>query len=129
MRTILSGLGAGLVLLVATACGGSGGSTAAPAASSGPVAAAASCSNTPGTGQQVAIANFAFNPKALTVSKGTTVSWTNGDTTAHTVTFDNGPDCGQVNAGQSTTITFNTSGTFTYHCKIHPTMTGTVTVS
>ena len=61
MRTIMSGLGAGLVLVFAAACGGST-ATQAPA---GGGAAAASCSPTRGTGQQVAIANFAFNPKTI----------------------------------------------------------------
>lgn len=125
MRTILSGLGAGLVLVFAAACGGS----AATQAPVGGGAAAASCSPTLGTGQQVAIANFAFNPKTITIPAGTSISWTNGDTTTHTVTFDKGPDCGNVATGTSTTITFATAGTYTYHCKIHSSMTASVTVS
>ena len=125
MRTIMSGLGAGLVLVFAAACGGST-ATQAPA---GGGAAAASCSPTLGTGQQVAIANFAFNPKTITIPVGTSISWTNGDTATHTVTFDKGPDCGNVATATSTTITFATAGTYTYHCKIHSSMTGTVTVS
>ena len=125
MRTIMSGLGAGLVLVFAAACGGSG-ATQAPA---GGGAAAASCSPTLATGQQVAIANFQFTPKTISVAAGTSISWTNGDTATHTVTFDTGPDCGNVTQGKSATITFATAGTYTYHCKIHSSMTGSVTVS
>lgn len=138
--SVISGLGAGLVLAVAAACGGSSATqappaaTAAPAGGGGPTAAggggSATCGTGVGTGQQVAIAGFAFNPTPVTANAGSTVSWTNGDTATHTVTFDNGgPDCGNVAQGQSVTATFNAPGTYTYHCKIHPTMKGTVTVS
>jgi plastocyanin len=137
--SVISGLGAGFVLAVATACGGSTATqappahTAAPGGGGAPSAAAgagsATCAAGVGTGQQVAIAGFKFNPTPVTASSGTTVSWTNGDTATHTVTFDNGPDCGNVAQGQSVTATFSAAGTYTYHCKIHPSMTGTVTVS
>ena len=75
------------------------------------------------------MANFAFAPGTMSASVGSTVSWTNGDSTAHTVTFDSGPDCGNVAPDASTTVTFPAAGTFNYHCTIHPTMKGTVTVS
>ena len=113
------------MLVFAAGCGGSS-ATQVPA---GGGAAAASCSPTLGTGQQVAIANFAFNPKTITVAAGTSISWTNTDTATHTVTFDAGPDCGNVATGTSMTITFATAGTYTYHCKIHSSMTASVTVS
>jgi len=77
----------------------------------------------------VGIANFAFNPATSTVSAGGTVSWTNADSAAHTVTFDGGPDCGHLNTTQSVTATFPSAGTYSYHCTIHPSMKGTVTVS
>jgi len=139
--SLVSGLAAGFVLVVASACGGStatsapvasaaGAHSAAPAGASQAAAGAApTCSSGIGTGQQVAIAGFKFTPATLTVNAGSTVSWTNGDSTAHTVTFDNGPDCGNLNQAASTTATFSAPGTYAYHCKIHPTMTGSVTVS
>lgn len=129
--SLVSGLGVGLVLAVATACGGSS-STPAPAASAaapGGGAASVTCKSGTGTGQQVAMANIAFAPTTSSVSSGGTVSWTNGDQVDHTVTFDNGPDCGHVAAGQSVTVTFSAAGTYAYHCTIHPQMKGTVTVS
>jgi plastocyanin len=88
--------------------------------------------NTPRSqaGDNVVIQNFAFSPATITVSRGATVTWTNDDTTPHTVTTDTsgGPDSGQIQPGQTFSFTFNTTGTFRYHCSIHPQMTGTVVV-
>lgn len=75
------------------------------------------------------MANIAYTPTSSSVSSGGTVTWTNGDAVAHTVTFDNGPDCGNVAAASSVTVTFSAAGTYNYHCTIHPQMKGTVTVS
>ena len=78
----------------------------------------------------VDISNFSFNPVDLAVKTGTTVTWTNNDSVAHTIIGDNGgPSSGSINSGQTYSYTFNTAGTFSYHCSIHPTMIGTVTVS
>jgi plastocyanin len=129
---LVSGLSAGVVLAIASACGGSGTATPAPQASTpaaASAAATASCKSGLGTGQQVAIANFAFTPPTTTVSSGSTVTWTNGDSTDHTVTFDGGPDCGHLATAASATVTFPAAGTYNYHCTIHPSMKGTVTVS
>lgn len=77
----------------------------------------------------VRIANFAFNPPTMTVSVGQTVTWTNGDTVAHTTTSDtNVWNSGVLQPGASFSQTFNTPGTYAYHCMIHPTMMGTITV-
>lgn len=81
---------------------------------------------------RVEIANFAFSPADITVKKGTTVTWTNKDSTAHTVTETDGkagPASGDLSQGKSYSFTYNTVGTFAYHCSIHPDMTGTVTVT
>jgi plastocyanin len=114
------------------ACGTS--STPTPAAiptapASAPASAAASSGGGAGA-PAVTIQNFAFNPAALTVKVGTEVTWTNQDSTAHTVTFNTGGATSD-NLAQSATYkqTFATAGTFPYHCKIHSTMTGTVTVT
>ena len=78
----------------------------------------------------VSIANFAFQPDSLQIAVGTTVTWTNADSTAHTVTSDTGAfDAGPLAPGASFTQTFDTPGTYTYHCQIHPFMTGTIVVS
>ena len=88
--------------------------------------------NTPSPGTQinfVSIKNFAFNPSNAIVTVGTTVTWTNNDSTAHTVTADDASfDSGNLNPGQSYTHTFTAAGTISYHCKIHPMMKAFVTV-
>lgn len=91
-----------------------------------------SASSTPEATNSVSIANFAFSPAAITVKKGVTVTWTNNDSTTHTVTeMDNleGPNSGNVAPGKTYTFTYNTTGTFKYRCSIHPSMTGAVTVT
>lgn len=88
--------------------------------------------NPPPTGNPntVTIKSFAFNPSTLTVSAGTTVTWTNEDPTIHTVTSDSGNelDSGQIPSGQSYSHKFNTSGTFSYHCSIHTSMKAQIVV-
>jgi len=80
-------------------------------------------------GQSVTIQNFAFAPNALTVPVGASVTWTNNDTTQHTVTADDGSfDSGPIQPGATFSQTFSAAGTFTYHCNIHPNMTATITV-
>jgi len=50
--------------------------------------------------------------------------------TTHTVTADGGLfNSGNLSTGQSFSFTFVSRGTFTYHCRIHPSMTGTVSVT
>jgi plastocyanin len=88
--------------------------------------------NTPASTSSVTIQNFAFSPPDITVKKGTTVTWTNQDSTPHTVTemdTQTGPDSGNLNPGAKYTFTFNQSGTFKYHCTLHPEMLGTVMVT
>jgi plastocyanin len=79
----------------------------------------------------VEIKNFAFGPTPLTVSVGTTVTWTNNDTTTHTVTSTSGPtsfDSGNLAQGSTFSYTFNQTGTYDYICTIHPDMHGRVIV-
>jgi plastocyanin len=57
------------------------------------------------------------------------VTWTNNDSTTHTSTSNNGAwNSGGIAPGRSFSQTFQTAGTFVYHCSIHPGMVGTVTV-
>ncbi len=91
-----------------------------------------SSSSNPQATNSVTIQNFAFSPSAITVKKGTTVTWTNKDSTTHTVTevdSKSGPNSGNLEPGKSYSFTFNTPGMFSYHCAIHTNMTGTVTVT
>ena len=82
-----------------------------------------------GNQQTVSIKNFAFNPPSITVAPGTTVPWTNNDSAPHTVTADDGSfDSETLQPGQSFSHTFQSPGTIAYHCEIHPSMKGSVTV-
>ena len=81
-------------------------------------------------GAAVTIVDFAFQPASLEVPAGTTVTWTNSGAATHTVTADNGAfDSGRLASGATFSQTFDTAGTFTYHCEIHPQMTGTIVVT
>ncbi len=95
--------------------------------SSGATSAAAAL---PVTANAVTIRNFAFGPQVVAVKPGTTVRWTNQDTEAHTVTSDAGAFGSPVlQPGASYSFTFTKPGTYSYHCTIHPFMTGKVVVS
>jgi plastocyanin len=77
----------------------------------------------------VDIRDRTFDPAQLNVAAGTTVTWTNGDTEAHTVTADNGLfDSGVLEPGQSYSTWLGGSGTVSYHCEIHLGMKGGVAV-
>ncbi len=143
-------LAASVVGVTAVSCGG--GSTknetptsAAPARTNTPMAmatntaaapkatqppATAQATQPPATAQaaSVQIKDFEFTPNTLTIKVGSTVTWTNGGST-HTVTADDGSfDSGQLQNGKSYSRTFDSAGTFTYHCSIHPFMKAQVTV-
>lgn len=87
-------------------------------------------SETVGEGQtvEVAIQNFAFNPKSVTISAGDTVKWTNLDSATHTI---KGPDfeSDTLREGDSYSFMFAKAGVYEYVCSIHPSMKGTVTVT
>ena len=77
----------------------------------------------------VKIDNFSFGPSALTVTAGTTVTWTNRDDIPHTVMNPDKVFKSKVlDTDEKFSFTFSTPGTFTYFCSIHPKMTGTVVV-
>ena len=88
-----------------------------------------STSSTPVATNQVTMSSMAFNPSTITVSPGTTVTWTNQDSTTHTVTSDNNTfSSDRLSPGNNFQFTFNNAGTFSYHCSIHTSMKGQVTV-
>jgi plastocyanin len=69
-------------------------------------------------------------PDNTPLAKGDTVVWTNKMRMPHTVTADNGEfDSGRVAPNKSFSHTFAAAGQFSYHCEIHPDMTGTVSVA
>ena len=79
--------------------------------------------------QSVKIVDFGFQPSAVTVTAGEVVTWQNTGSAEHTITADDGTfDGGPLAKGEQFAHLFDTAGTFAYHCRIHPSMTGTVTV-
>jgi len=82
-----------------------------------------------GSKVDITISGFKFDPDTVTVTIGTTVTWTNQDTTAHTVVADDGSwKSDSLAKGATFSFTFDKAGTYTYICSIHPTMKGTVIV-
>jgi len=85
---------------------------------------------TSGAEKAVTIQSNTFNPDSLTIKVGETVTWTNKDSYAHTVTSDNGVfDSGNIASGATFSFTFNTEGTYSYHCSIHTSMTAKIIVT
>jgi plastocyanin len=109
--------------VAASACGGGGYASTSPSTTP---------PNTPPVADQVnATASLAFDPPTLTTQVGHAVTFAFGSV-GHNVFFD--PATGApgnitgVNANTSVTRTFDTAGTFTYTCHIHPYMQGKVVV-
>jgi len=76
----------------------------------------------------VLIKDTSFNPSTVTVKAGATVIWINEDPFTHDVTMDNGLFDHDIEANKSFLFTFNDTGTYTYHCDIHPSMNGKIIV-
>jgi plastocyanin len=69
-----------------------------------------------------------YSPRTVTVSVGGSVVWSNRDSEKHTTVSDTGVWTSDISPGGDFTRTFPTAGTFTFHCSLHPSMTGTITV-
>jgi plastocyanin len=80
-------------------------------------------------GNAVSIAGFAFSPASSTIKVGDKITWTNKDSTTHTVTADDGSfNSGDLATGATFSFTFTKAGSHAYHCSIHPSMKATVVV-
>ena len=109
----------------ASGTGGSGGD--APVALDGPISipvgtSIAGCERT----------DECYLPPSVSVPAGTTVTWSNDDTAAHTVTSSpESPmlfDSGLFMPGATFDVEFEEAGEYPYLCIVHPWMVGTVTV-
>ncbi|MEX0983594.1 MAG: cupredoxin domain-containing protein [Actinomycetota bacterium] len=118
MRTKRLVVAIGLSMLVAAACGGEG-DTSTPAGGG-------SSSAPSGEAGSLSMSGFAFVPGDVTTGTGGTLSVTNEDSTTHTFTMDDGSVDQQVGAGQTVEVTITAAGSF--HCDIHPSMTGAVSL-
>jgi plastocyanin len=73
--------------------------------------------------------DFFFSPASVTIAVGDTVTWRNTGEAPHNATGNGGSfSTGTINPGGSGSHTFNSAGTFSYICTIHPQMKGTVRV-
>jgi plastocyanin len=128
-----------IAAFVVAACGGSGGGGYPTGTTTNP--GNGNPSPSPGTTNTVTLSEATFQPGTLTVPKSTTVTWKWASCTdggyggysgcvTHSVTFDDGSGIASPTQSEGTfTRTFNSSGTFKYHCAIHGTaMVGQVTV-
>jgi plastocyanin len=117
-RNLTRSLAALTVALILAACGGDdgGGGGDAGGAATG--------------GDTVSVVDNEFEGGDLAISVGDTVTWTHDGEATHTVTADDGTfDSGDLASGESFEHTFDEAGEFDYICEIHPSMTGTITVS
>ena len=80
--------------------------------------------------------NSCFIPNVLNIQVDDSVTWTNDDTSGHTITSgtpsggsDGAFDSSIVAPGDSYSLTFPSADTYNYFCLIHPWMQGTVTVT
>jgi len=116
VRYLVSGTSLAIVDSPLDSSGGAG-AAAAPAAAS-----AASDSD-------VKIDNFVFNPTPLTVKTGSQVTWTNRDDIPHTVDSTEGKfKSSALDTDQKFQFRFTEPGEFSYFCRLHPKMTGSVVV-
>jgi plastocyanin len=124
--------------------GGGSGSSSTPSAGvsvSGTVSGSMSATNTgaPATAVAKDIMDDSFPDGTFQIKVGTTVTWTHKGTHSHSVSsdtgaFDSNPNCVPgspllcMSSGQTYVHKFEATGTFAYHCRVHSSMTGTVTV-
>ncbi len=97
----------------AAASGGGGGGGGGAACAAAPAGATGTVT--------VTIQNFKFSPDPIQAKVGDVITWSNQDTAPHSATLDNGVcDTDTIAQGSTASLVFNTPGTYTYHCKVHP---------
>jgi plastocyanin len=80
-------------------------------------------------GGHVSIGFADYSPAAIDVLAGETVAWSNDSVRNHTVTADGGEfDSGTVPVGSGFSRMFDQTGSFAYHCRLHPSIRGEVDV-
>ena len=78
----------------------------------------------------VTIRDYLYEPETITVPVGTTVTFTNRDSTPHTATSKQSGvfESGSLDTGKSGKVTLEEPGTFAYYCLFHPFMKGEIVV-
>ena len=80
-------------------------------------------------GATISVSNFKYEPADVTITPGQTVTFAFLGGT-HTATADDGAwSSGEKSGGENFAFTFDQPGTFAFHCEIHASMQGTITVT
>lgn len=134
-----------LVVAILSGCGGGGAASSTTAPSSNGATGGTSGGTNSGTcpanticmifsapdGYSAGTGNGSFAPANLTVSTGSTVTFSNNSGVAHNVVFDGatppGGSIGVISSGTQAR-TFTAAGAYPFHCAIHEGMAGTITV-
>lgn len=71
-----------------------------------------------------------YDQNIITIKVGDRITWSNKDSTGHTVTSDEGIELSssKLSEGDTYSHTFDKAGTYPYHCIYHSSMHGTVIV-
>lgn len=79
---------------------------------------------------KISIMASQFDPARLDMLQGTSITWTNNDSVAHSVVSNDGTsfNSGTLNPGQTYHLQFLAGGAFQYHCGIHPSVEGVIYV-
>jgi plastocyanin len=81
------------------------------------------------TDAKINIDNFKFGPATLTVTKGTSVTWSNEDDIPHSIVLNAlGVRSKTIDTDKEFTYKFDKAGSFAYICGLHPFMKGQVVV-
>jgi plastocyanin len=92
-------------------------------------AGAAAAGGGAGSAAKAEMRGMAFGPNRIEIAAGTTITWTNNDPLAHTITADDRSwDSGEIAPGQTWSHTFTQPGEFAFHCTPHPFMRGVLVV-
>lgn len=133
-----------MLVVAVIGCGGGGGGdgyTTGPAGgtntggtggTSGGTAGATASVSTTQTDDGYGTAVFAFSPGSVSITRGGTVTWSNGSSTLHNVTFSSSGSPANISnftaSSGTQSRTFPNAGTYSYQCTNHAGMNGTVTV-
>lgn len=131
-------------IIVVAGTGGSGAPSSASSSSSASASKSSSSASVVANAFHISILKGSGNPSStqwfgpqnatLVIGKNNTVTWTNDDSSAHTVTSTSVPNgvatfnSGIISAGQTYTMTFTVPGTYQYDCSLHLWMKGTIVV-
>ena len=112
--------------------GGGGGGYGGNSAAATTATAATSTSAATSGPVPISLKDIAYHPQSVAVHEGQAVRWTNDDDVAHTVTAQSGAtfDSGTLKPGIKAfyETTMRNAGTVSYHCTIHPNMTGKIRI-